>query len=984
MSKMPQPVIMDSRKFLSSINDSAQAKVALFESHVRDLGKQIGKNWKLAALHAKDLFIEDTDTHDYYTAKHMRDKNRINITDICPIKIVEEEKQSLFAESARRLIEAISTNDQSGMKTAFEKLKGQRFSSRSIPFSGVVRCKDGVRRFVNVENGHSLDESTRNKLVATIVEGLNNNIIVENGHVVAGVFNSERVKLPVTKWGARKLVARRGRDLAINAYMSEGFQNRILNVARFINEGKIEEAVKSIGPFLDEMEEFTLLTRKQTQTLIENTLAAKCVFNQRLCDDTATLFHRTNMKLSRNKIVNEWRNIAIKTEQPVLANNVHLLEEATNFENAHSKFLTLIFETISNKDVTAEALATTLNVLKDRTPKIRESFELSTKLDGLIRRLKQNNIDDAAIYEAEDLIATIQEELAATDTLSNYDQMPSDVGTPNDQIDDPLAGSIGSDKTPIININSPLIQIGGSSGTGENAKPEPIDDKADESEGDPELDALLGNDNSQQPAPPAPPPPAPPAPQAGQQNQPITQGLDRGNENSLFESTDPYYFKLSNDSVSDSSRFHDYGSPIITNDSELNKITAIMRQLAVEHKLTGNKLTESLDELAKASIKAVGLRIPAGKLPGAITQAISVFKEEWKKPWLKDEDESDEIDEIESNDEDEEDDGFVEDQMKTPLRKPRGFARSSFKKRTPVGKTEGQRSVSEGINWLESDTNGMLGEIGGVKFVFDHGGDSNIEPAILSEDGQVEIPIPKALFNEAYAAANMSEGSSNKFVRWLAGSIEQLRPLSEDESDAISEAVATITASPDGSLSVEVTPDVDVDEMSDIDDGFGDEMGDEDGFEDGMDDDGIEDDGMEEPGEFGSEEVDDFGSDDAGSEMDFDSELGDEEMQPVDATDVDGESDLEDEDNQDLDFENDGMDENPSDFKTKEVEFEDKDITAPPSSKYTKHVKENLRTQSKPETPADPGDDLESIGPDLTVDDGSGTKPKFAKKGDNK
>jgi hypothetical protein len=79
----------------------------------------------------------------------------------------------------------------------------------------------------------------------------------------------------VTKWAARKLVARRMRDAAQNAYWSEGFQTRIYGLAKLVNEGKIEEAVKSISTFLDEMEEFTLLTRAQTQTLVENTLAAK-------------------------------------------------------------------------------------------------------------------------------------------------------------------------------------------------------------------------------------------------------------------------------------------------------------------------------------------------------------------------------------------------------------------------------------------------------------------------------------------------------------------------------------------------------------------------------------------------------------------------------------------------------------------------------------------------------------------------------------
>ena len=34
-------VVMDSKKFLGTINDSYQAKVALLEQHVRDLGRRV-------------------------------------------------------------------------------------------------------------------------------------------------------------------------------------------------------------------------------------------------------------------------------------------------------------------------------------------------------------------------------------------------------------------------------------------------------------------------------------------------------------------------------------------------------------------------------------------------------------------------------------------------------------------------------------------------------------------------------------------------------------------------------------------------------------------------------------------------------------------------------------------------------------------------------------------------------------------------------
>ena len=306
-------------------------------------------------------------------------------------------------------------------------MKAQRFSSKAIPATGIVRCRDGVTRHVPVSNDSvTLESTVKNRLVAVIVESLRDRVIVENGSVVAGSFDDgDAVNLPVTKWAGRKLVAKRMLEAAKNAYWSEGFQNRVHEIAKLVAEGKVEQAVKTIAPFLAEMEEFTLLSRAQVQTLVENSLAAKAVFNIQLCEDTATLFFRTNMRLSRRKIIDEWANIARKSEHPVLAENVKILEDSKNFESSYQKFLKLIFETISNREVAAEALATTLGALKDKTPKIKESHELSSKLNNLIVRLKNRNPDDAAIYEAEDLIATIQEELAAADSLQKFDQMPS-------------------------------------------------------------------------------------------------------------------------------------------------------------------------------------------------------------------------------------------------------------------------------------------------------------------------------------------------------------------------------------------------------------------------------------------------------------------------------------------------------------------------------------------------------------------------------
>lgn len=1055
---------MDSRKFLSAINDSAQARVSFFSEKVEEMGKLAGRQWQLAALRSRDLFIEDVSNGSYFVANHTKDQGRISINNIRQVEITEGEKAGLFEESCLRLVNAIEENDQSKMAAAFGRMRAQRFSGKTVPTSGMVKTRDGVVRSISVTNG--FNESAKDQIVAAIVESLQDKVIVENGVVTAGYFNNgERFKLPVTKWATRKLVARKMRDAAENAYYSNGFQERIMTVANMISENKIEEAVNAIAPFLLEMEEFTLLNRRQVSTLIENSLAAKGVFNQQLCGDTATLFFKTNLKISRDKIVKEWRSVAKNAEHSILAENVQILSEAKNFEAAYNKFLHLVFEAISNRQVAAESLATTLQVLREKTPRIKESHDLSSKLMGLISRLKKPDFDDAAIYEAEDLIATIQEELAANDTLKDFDTIPGDEGLGGFGAGEQPV-SVGGDKgQPIININSPLIQIGGSSGSSEDdmdGLDEPMPSEDDE------LDDMLGGMEEPMgapaapgapPAPAAPAAPAPPAPGAPprmesrygrrslNESRPAhyemnqdDDDLSEEEDDKLEESSDPYAFSKSGKS----SFIMDYGAPVIRDEADIDRVIGLMRRLAVEHNLTGSALAENLDDMARASIEAIGLRLPEARMEAAVEQVVGNFIEEAKAPFPgaakpfgkkhdhededsdEDSEESDgnpfatvkESDDQFANDMEEydvfqrdsydkeyvkvgtktgrqlakkygsdwneivkggyivlardiynametgnlvdlfarradgtpppvhpgyEDDGFTEDQYKSPRYKAPGYGRS--------GMTQAKKSrvSSEGkITWLESQQDALLGRINGVNFILDHGGNNSLQPVIMSEDGfSSEIPVPARFVKSALAAAGILKGDSTSFSRWLSESIEQLRPISEDEDMALNEAMATITTSKDGSIKVELSGDVEVD------------MDDEDETGDMKAVDSVEiqpiDDVVDDKEDLDGDEMPDFEKDDS------DEDESDEFESDEDESDEDDEED-----------DTEGL-------------AEDKDITAPTDGGYLKTAKANPRdvpkhAMNKPKNL----NKLEGMGPDVKKDGGAGSNPPVARKAGKK
>ena len=1013
------PIKMDSRKFLGALNDSVQSKITFYENKVSEMGKAAGKNWQLASFKIKqinrnqqysgELFIEDVDTHDYFIADCKREKGgKITIENICPLVVMEEEKQQLFEQNCYKLVESIEANDQKGMGAAFNKMSAQRFSGRAIPHSGMVKTKDGITRYIKIANDNSIDEDVRPQIISAIVATLRDKVVVENGSIVSGEFNDgEKIKLPVTKWAARKLIGKQMREAAQEAYWSPGFQNRVYDVSKLVYVDNIEEAVKSISPFLNENEEFTLLNRNQIQTLIENALASKACFNQQLCNDVATLFHRTNLKINKDVIVKEWANIAKKVEHPTLMENVHILSESKNFEAAYDKFLELIFEAVSNRDVTAEALATTLQVLKDKTPKIKESHSMSSKLNDLIERLKDPEFDDSAIYEAEDLIATVQEELTATEGLSDFDVMPGEDSMPEDLGDEDLDAE--NTAAPIININAPLISIGSSNVSGGEEEDfdglDGLDDLGDDEdlgeEEDESLADLLGGEEdlgdgdedegdlddldeeespfesrrSRKSVNEGGLPAHLEKHKFGSKNDSDDDSDDDDSDDSdddekasgkpWEESRDPYAF---NDNASID--MSDYGATVIEDSSDVSKIIKIMGRLAEEHGLKGEALAENLEDLAKASIEAVGLRIPSNKMGPAVDEVIRNFSEghdlyddlsDEELDGAPDQEQSTKMDNLLSTEpeDDPEDDGLDENQYKDGTRRRKmGMQRSSI---TPT------ESVDYEVQWIEEQVDGSLGQFNGVNFILDHGGsDSQLAPVILSEDGTVEVPLPEEVRDSAFASVGLSDGHEGTFVEWLSANIEQLRPISEEENKALSEAVATITANADGSISVEVDSDVEVDLGVEVDGDIDSDIG------EFPDDAGMEPvDSIIPPGEVGEVgEVEEGPMDLAADEMPDFENMDEEEVEDVEDEGDEGDEEFVDDDEEFVDGE---------DEEDEEGFAEDKDMTEPKNSKYTKVANSDKRESPKVKMPKSNSDKLDGIGPKVKKDDGSGTNPPKAK-----
>jgi len=986
MSTTTESVQIDSRKFMRAINNSAQAKVHLFESLVKKLAKKTNSNWQLAALNGGKIFIEDLDTGKYLMADHARAKGgRVTISNVRPVQIVESQKQNIFENACGALITAIEKNDQRGMRTAFNNLAHQRFSPRTIPESGVVKTQDGVVRNVVVESDETvLSDRVKAKLISALVESVSDTVILENGSVVSATFGKDaKRRIPISEWTCRKVVGNHMRDVAKKAWLSEGFQKRIYNVARLVGEDKIKEAVAFVKDFLAEEQEFCLLTRDECQTLIDNTLAARAVLNEQLCTDVATLIFRTNLAVNRDTILKEWAATAKKAQHPTLLENVNILERAKDFEGAYEKFLNLAFnEALSPRDEEINAYRTALSLLRDNS-RLSEDNELSSKVDELITKLEDPNVDDATVHLVRETLAGASKELSALENLGSYDEIPGEGG--GEEFGEDLGEELGdevSGEQPAVVINAPLIQIGGSSGAAEDelglggedlggdlgepdlggedlgGEPEELGDDlglGDEGEEDFDLggeeeDELEGLDLGEEEEPRNRRGPInislDSKQKAGKKsvNETVNKALgkdgigedkdwfkknvlskgkddesadtddsddsddtDDSDDNPFTEDThDPYSF--SGDVNFETGVGSDYGQPAIL--GEMSDVVTSMFNIAEQHEYHSDDIVENVNDLAVAAIKANGIRIPQHKVGATVDAVVDAFydraealgEDQYKfgtirrrRGMPKSDLRRNEADkkgrstqgvsqgpgftgEAPKNDaagisgsapQTEGDTGFTnEPSHKSGISgsPPKTEDNSGFSGDKPVAESV----AYEQIVWLEHDqqNQGIKGDLNGVRFILDYAS----PPCILSEDGSVEVPIPEEITQSALRSASLIEGrADNGFHQWLSGSIEQFRPITSEEDKELQEAVATITAQADGTISVAVDADVAVDEM-------GGEMG-----EPGMDGEM----GDEVPGEVpdaiggamgDTEEIpgDDFGGEEGGMQpvTDIDDEVG--------------------------------------------------------------------------------------------------------------
>lgn len=858
-SVIKESVTMDTRKFLSALNNSAQSQIAFFEDAVRRLGEQHGREWALTALHSTKLVMEDKDANEFMIADYAKEKGgRIKISNVRRVELHEDKKPELFENTCLDLIDAIEEGDNKALDAAYNRIAASRFRSTAIPSTGLVRTKDGVIRHIVVEDA-------KPNLAQRLIEHICDHFVLTESGKIEGSFAREdfsKVNFGVGELTTRKLVAKQMCEVAQNAWKSQNFQTLVESVAGLICKEKLEEAIDYSGKFLRENQEFCLLNPAQWRELVSQALATRAVFNEDLIGDVSVLMHKTNLKVNHDELVDAWRKTAVRTGHPIMLENVDVLANAENFEAAYGQFLGTLMEAAG--ETTKGALETGLLALKQLVSKGDIDQPTSEELDELINNLKTKG-DSDSIWKAMEVLDGVRRHVTQAEGLSDFDEMPgpgaeSDLGIDDTQEDtQPEAGAetaqvTGGGDKPLrvtVEMDPAAMAASANAAAAPSAPAAPAgEDEFDlsslndidleggeETEKEPENqgteenaeDILAGLESKEaQPAITEDEikdflkgefPDNPDAIEQGgvtttESTEPATEASEDVNEEAeaddesetVEESDDPY--KLPDLQVEGIGIDADYG--VIVEDSDLSPadVQGFNDSLKDDQNEDDpNALLAQAEAYIRTNdrfkSKLESVKDPKTQQAMVTDLAGKLIAQRQAKDSMPEGVDAPT--------------GVVEgkDEACPKCKKPCNLCKckkeavkedqykspqTQLSKRG-LKKAAINKLVKEGkLEWLNRTNEAVLGKFKGVEFVIDH---SEMPVAVLSSNGNMQVPIPESLVAGALyiSEASDKEADVDGFVKWLDENIESLRPC----DDSLEEAVARVTANDDGSVDVEVS-----------------------------------------------------------------------------------------------------------------------------------------------------------------------------------
>lgn len=452
---------LDAKKFLGNINKKSFAgQISLVENKLSRLAKEMNTDFRLVSHFGNQIYFEDVNSNCYYQADLNKAKNSraFVIDNVAQIVIEDKEKGKVFDSACFNLIESLESSledgDISKSESILEKIIKGHCTPKVIPESGIVNTWDGGRHKIDIKKS-IVSEDIYPQVVDVLKEAVKSSeVTIKEGKITIG---EEKAELPISETTRRLAIARNMRTVAEGAYKSDNFNRLMKTVAGHISNNNNRDVVSIFKTFLTEEQEFTMLDKKGIYTLVENSLYGQGIFNYHIVRNTALMMWETNCHLNKKDIVEQWSKAASTCGNKQLCENVEILKESSKkapnvFSDSFDVFLGTIFnEDSSSRTIKAKAYLNMLKMLNNVVSGSDADAAVKSSVDDLVMRLESdtNHVDDATLFEVEDLLATVSTDLIHdTSTLADFDTIPEPMAADSFATDDEIGdfeGDMGDD-----------------------------------------------------------------------------------------------------------------------------------------------------------------------------------------------------------------------------------------------------------------------------------------------------------------------------------------------------------------------------------------------------------------------------------------------------------------------------------------------------------------------------------------------------------
>ena len=200
MSVYQKPQQVEARKIVRLINNGVKTQLNEAANCVQKAGEACNSAWELVALNGTEILFEDTNTNRLFMANYAI-KPEPRLSDIKPVEVIDEEKS--FFDACKLLVESIESNNKKAIASAFNRMALQRFTSRIIPESRQIKCKDGEIYKIPVVESSTFTAEDVAKIVKESKTHYGNGLVLTEGKVTG--FNLSNEKPTINPWLPRNL-----------------------------------------------------------------------------------------------------------------------------------------------------------------------------------------------------------------------------------------------------------------------------------------------------------------------------------------------------------------------------------------------------------------------------------------------------------------------------------------------------------------------------------------------------------------------------------------------------------------------------------------------------------------------------------------------------------------------------------------------------------------------------------------------------------